>query len=73
MLSRFLILLQRNKTTFDLGRWSLSKGNSVIIHQSQASHDHCGCCGTPHEIKYENILKMKTNITTLTMIFLIHR
>ena len=56
MLSRLWVSL-KNSPKVDLGRWSLAKGNSVIINQTLASHDHCGCCGSPSDVKYEEILK----------------
>lgn len=40
-----------------LGRWKIDYGNDEIIKQTLASHDHCGCCGTPENIKYEKILE----------------
>ena len=39
-----------------LGRWKIKKGSDKIL-STMANHDHCGVCGTPDKISYNEIIK----------------
>jgi len=59
-------LLFRETPKVPLGRWTINyDDNSELIKQTLASHDHCGACGTPENVVYEEIIKLsipnKTN------------
>ena len=46
-----------------LGRWNITYDHSELIKQNMANHDHCGCCGTPENLKsdVEYVVPKKTD------------
>ena len=52
---KFLTGVQRSETM--LGRWNIKKGDDKIL-ATNANHDHCGVCGTPDKVSYNEIVKL---------------
>lgn len=55
----FTKLFSKKSNNILLGRWQMHYNESDIIKQNLANHDHCGCCGTPSNIKYPEELELK--------------
>ena len=55
-------LITKEKKT-PLGRWNITYDHSELIKQNMANHDHCGCCGTPENLKsdVEYVMPKKTD------------
>ena len=46
-----------------LGRWRINYGSDELLKQTMANHDHCGSCGAPDKISYDEIMRLNKATT----------